>query len=189
MPTLETPAGKPVDVTPVDPAGIDAAFHQAMNDDGPDEQAPPKRQRRAPAADDGQEAKPRRARATKADKPRTAARAAVTLDDGARREGVKGITQIGAGVALMLGRATGKVAYAADAVILSQSAEQIADACVLTAAADPRFAAALDRVCAAGPYAALIGVGVSVGMQIARNHRPAVELPGTVHPDELLATA
>ena len=41
-------------------------------------------------------------------------------------------------------------------------------------------------MCAAGPYAALISVAVSVGTQCARNHKPSLKLPGTVDPAELL---
>jgi hypothetical protein len=43
MPTLETPEGKPIEVAPADPAAVNAAFAAAMADNGPDEQAPPKR--------------------------------------------------------------------------------------------------------------------------------------------------
>ena len=43
-PTLETADGKPVDVTPVDPDAVNREFAAAMADDGPDTQAPPKRQ-------------------------------------------------------------------------------------------------------------------------------------------------
>lgn len=180
MPTLETPGGKPVDVTPVDPDAVNAAFRSAMDDDGPDEQAPPKR---APRQPDGGGAKPR---TSKSEKSRTTAKPAVALDDAQRAAGVQGLAQIGAGFALMLGRATGRDAYQADAVTVASAAPQIADACVQVAKTDAKFAAALDKVCSSGPYAALISVGVSVGMQVMRNHKPALALPGTVHPDELL---
>lgn len=186
-PTLETTDGTPVDVTPVDPESVNAAFQAAMLDDGPDEQALPKRQRRTPAADaDGDAPKPRRGRPAKEDRSRTTAKAPVVLDDAARREGVKGFAQIGAALALGVAKATGNAAWLADAVTIESAAGDIADACAKTAAADPRFAAALDRVCNVGPYAALITVGFQVGSQLARNHRPQLTLPGTVHPDELL---
>ena len=108
------------------------------------------------------------------------------LDDGQRAQGVKGFAQIGAGIALMFGKATGKDAYKADAVTIASAADEIADAAVQIANADPKFAAALDKVCAAGPYAALITVAVGVGSQCARNHKPSLKLPGTVDPAELL---
>lgn len=182
MPTLETADGKPVDVTPADPDAVNAAFDAAMNDDGPDEQAPPKRQPK-PAAE---APKPKRGRPVKAEQARTTAKAGTALDDGQRAQGVKGLVQLGAGVALMLGKATGKDAFTADAVTIASAADEIADACVQTAKADARFAAALDRVCSAGPYAALITVGVGVVSQIARNHKPGLMIPGTVDPAELL---
>lgn len=185
MPTLETTDGRPVDVTPVDPEAVNAAFAQAMNDDGPDGQAPPKRPENTSSTRVGAE-KPRRSRPRAEEKSRTVAKPAVTLDDRQRAEGVQGLAQLGAGIALMLGRATGSSAYQADAVTIASAAPQIADACVQVAKSDARFAAALDKVCSSGPYAALVSVAVSVGMQCARNHRPAMALPGTVHPDELL---
>lgn len=183
-PTLETESGKPVDVTPVDAAAVDARFDRAMNDDGPDEQAPPKRTRRAAAADG--DAAPRRGRPPKEEKSRTVAKPAVTLDGDARRTGVKGLVQVAAVVPLAAYKATSQDAYLADAKTIALNADEIADACVATADADPRFAAVLDRVCSAGPYAALIAVAFKVGSQIARNHKPALALPGTVDPMELL---
>jgi hypothetical protein len=71
VPTLETTDGKPVDVTPVDSEKINSDFGRAMNDDGPDTQAPPVRRRRAPAAED-EPAPKRRGRPPKEEKARTA---------------------------------------------------------------------------------------------------------------------
>jgi hypothetical protein len=82
MPTLETPDGKPVDVTPVDPDEVNRRFEAAMNDDGPDAQAPPKRQLRI--VPDGDAPKPRRGRQPRAEKSRTAdqpAKAAADVKD------------------------------------------------------------------------------------------------------------
>ena len=76
MPTAETLAGKPVDVTPADEAAIKAQFSASLNDDGPDEQATPKRQ---PKAENAEE-KPR-ARTSKADKARTTDKAAPVVKD------------------------------------------------------------------------------------------------------------
>lgn len=59
MPTLETPDGRPVDVTRVDPDEVNRQFQAVMNDDGTDEHAPPRRQPAPPE----QGAKPKRARA------------------------------------------------------------------------------------------------------------------------------
>jgi hypothetical protein len=185
MPTLETADGKPVDPTPVDPAAVNARFDAAMNGDGPDEQAPPKRQPRGDSpSSDAPKRKP--GPKPKAEQARTTAGTATVLDDGQRAQGVKGLAQLGAGLALLLGKATGKDAYKADAVTIASSAGQIADACVQTAKADPKFAAALDKVCSAGPYAALVTVAVGVGSQVARNHKPGLAIPGTVDPAELL---
>lgn len=184
MPVLETADGKPVDVTPPDPDEVNRQFAAAMaGDPGPDEQAPPKRTPK-PAAEDAPKRKP--GRPAKAEQARTTSAAATVLDDGQRAQGVAGLVQLAAGAALMAGKATHKAAYTADAVTLASSADQIADACVQTAKADARFAAALDRVCAVGPWGALITVGVSVVSQIARNHKPSLVIPGTTDPAELL---
>lgn len=199
MPTLETADGKPVDVTPPDPAAINAKFQQAMNDDGPDPAAPPRRAPRDPAATAA--ARPRTSAKPKAEKSRvTTTSAAAPLSDKQRAEGVTGWAQLGAMVPLVLARATEKNAkdpkdpkvkakadaYKADAATIAGHAEELADACVQVAAVDPKFAAALDRVCGIGPYGALIGVAFGIGSQVLRNHRPERKIPGTVHPDELL---
>lgn len=180
MPTLETADGKPVTVP--DPDEVNRDFARSMSDPAPGEQEkpPPKRRQRAP--DEGDAPRPRRSRPPKEQAPQVAA-----LDAGQRASGVKGLVQLGAGLALLMARATGKDAFKADAVMIASSADEIAGACVQTAAADARFAAVLDKVCSAGPYAALISVGVSVGTQVARNHKPALIIPGTVDPAELLA--
>ncbi len=198
MPTLETTDGKPVDVTPPDPATINAKFQQTMNNDGPDPAAPPKRTVREPAAT---AARPRTSTAKpKGEKSRVAGAAAAPLTDKQRAEGVTGWAQLGAMMPLMLARAAEKNAkdpkdpkvkakadaYKADAVAIANHAGELADACVQVAAVDPKFAAALDRVCGVGPYGALIGVAFSIGSQVVRNHRPTAKIPGTVHPDELL---
>lgn len=183
MPTLETADGKPVDVTAPDPAEINRDFSRSMSDPAPGEQEKPPPKRRPRPADETDAPKPRRTRTPREQQARTAA----PLDTGQRAAGVKGLVQLGAGLALLMARATGKDAFKADAVTIASSADEIAGACVQTAAADARFAAALDKVCSAGPYAALISVAVGVGAQVARNHKPALVIPGTVDPAELLA--
>ena len=181
MPTLETVDGHAV---AVDPEQVNQEFARAMAaDPGPAEQAPPKRDI---PADLPKDPKPRRGRPPKAEQARTTAKAGTVLDDSQRAQGVKGLAQVGAGIALLFGKATGKDAFKADAVTIASAAGEIADACVQTAKADPKFAAALDKVCAAGPYAALISVAVGVGSQCARNHKPDLKIPGTVDPADLL---
>lgn len=82
MPELTTTDGKPVDVTELDPAAINAKFGAAMNDDGPDEQAPPPRRAR-PAAEAAAAEAPakRRGRPPKEDRARTVAQAPAVKDD------------------------------------------------------------------------------------------------------------
>lgn len=70
MPSLETADGKPVDVT-AEADAINAKFDAAMNDDGPAEQAPPKRQPKPKAEADTPA--PRRGRPPKDEKARTTA--------------------------------------------------------------------------------------------------------------------
>lgn len=184
MPTLETVEGQVV--APVDAASVEAEFARAMASNGGEaEKAPPKRAKPAAEAEPAtKRAKPRTT--PKAEQARTSITPAVVLSDGDRAKGVQGLAQVGAGIALLFAKVTGKDAYKADAVTIASAAPEIADAAVQVAHADPKFAAALDKVCAAGPYAALITVAVSVGSQCARNHKPSLKLPGTVDPDKLL---
>lgn len=181
MPELKTPGGDAVDLDAVKDAA-NSSFDQAMNSTEPAPAPAPPKVERTPRAD----SKPRtRAKPTRDEKPRTTPKVSA-LSNEQRAMGVKGLVQVGAGLCLVADKASKGDAFKADAVTLASAADQIADACVQTAAADSRFAAALDKVCSAGPYAALVSVMVGVGTQILRNHKPAMALPGTVHPDELV---
>jgi hypothetical protein len=183
VPTLETDAGNPLDVTPDgSPEAVRAQFRATLDDPGPDDKQTPKRQPRQPAED-----KPKRQ--ARAEKSRTEAKAPAALDDRQRSEGVKGWAQIGAAFALMASKATKNDAFRADAIVVASAAEDMAEACVKTAQADPKFAAALDKVCAIGPYGALVSVMVGVGSQLVRNHKPGLVIPGTVDPAEILEAA
>lgn len=181
MPTLETTNGKPVEVGPAEAEAINVKFRSVMDDDGAVADAPPKRAEKAPESTPRKPGRPR-----KEDRSRTTAKAASSLTDAERATGVQGLAQIAAMIPLMMAKTTGNAAFAADAAVIADATPKIADACVQVAKNDARFAAALDRVCSSGPYAALIGVGVSVTLQCLRNHRPGLALPGTVHPDEIL---
>jgi hypothetical protein len=179
MPELETLDGQVVTPVPDTTPGVQ------------DEQAPPPRAP-APEGPGSAPGPPRKRRGRPpGDKARVTRTPAVTLDDKQRAEGVKGGVQIGAGLLLLASKASGKDtaradAFKADAVTVASNGDQLADACVQLAHNDPKFAAALDKVCAAGPYAALITIAVGIGSQVARNHKPALKLPGTVDPAELL---
>lgn len=76
MPTLETTAGKAVEVGPDGAEEINARFRETMDGDGPDEMAPPKREPDKPAAE-----KPRRGRPRAEDKSRTTKTAPPVKDD------------------------------------------------------------------------------------------------------------
>ena len=187
MPTLETDDGEPVDLTPA--VELAAAQFKAAADGTADADpgALPKRAARGPATDDP---KPTRTPKPKAaDKSRTTAKPTVTLSADKRRDGVAALVQVAAVLPLTLAKTTGQTAYAADALTIVNSADALAMACVQVADADPKFAAVLDKVCSTGPYGALITVAFGIGAQLVRNHRPAMSIPGTIHPDELLAAA
>jgi len=175
-PTLETLDGQPVELdTPELAAGGDA------------DQAPPPRPAGPPAPPPTSPPRRRgRPPRQQADKARVAPAPAPALDDEARAAGVRGVMQIGAGLTLLAGKATGKDAFKADAVAIASVADDTAAACVQIAKTDPKFAAALDKVCSVGPYGALITIAAGLGAQFARNHKPDRNIPGTVHPDELL---
>lgn len=176
---LQTPDGRAVDAD-----AVEQEFARAMAAP-PAEAELPKR-----PADDPKAAPKRRGRPPKGERARTESKAAtVALSDAERVQGVQGVVQLAAGVCAMAGRAKDSTALQADGLTLANSAETLAEACAATAKADARFAAVIDRVCAAGPYSALIGAVVGVGMQIARNHKPELALPGTVSPEEILQSA
>jgi hypothetical protein len=175
-PTLETLDGQPVDELPELAAPGDADQAPPPRPAGPTAPPPPPPRRRG---------RPPR---QQADKARVAPAPAPALDDEARAAGVRGVMQIGAGITLLAGKATGKDAFKADAVAIASVADDTAAACVQIAKTDPKFAAALDKVCSVGPYGALITIAVGLGTQIARNHKPDRAIPGTVHPDVLLKT-
>ncbi len=80
MPVLETPGGAPVEVTPAGDAAVNARFRAAMDSDGPDEQAPPKKAPRT-APDAGDTPKPRRGRPPKAEQSRTTEKTAAPVKD------------------------------------------------------------------------------------------------------------
>jgi hypothetical protein len=82
-----------------------------------------------------------------------------------------------------------KMALQADAITVMSAGEDLAEACVTTAAADESFARVMDRLCALGPYAALLEVGGKITTQLVRNHKPAAALPGTMHPADIVAEA
>lgn len=85
------------------------------------------------------------------------------------RPGFLGFAQMGAFVASFFSPL--------DAVAIADHAPRIADAVQVTADNDPKFAAAMDRILSAGPYAALISATVPMVIQILGNHD---KVPGEV---------
>jgi hypothetical protein len=80
--------------------------------------------------------------------------------------------------------------WMADALTLTGNADQIAKAVTDTCDVSSSFAAMVDKVTNAGPYAALITVGISVGAQLAANHGMAIgKALGGKDPDEVIASA
>jgi hypothetical protein len=181
---LQTPGGKPVEA-----AEVERDFARAMAADTKDASDLP---RKSPDADAAKTAPKRRGRPPKAERARviSSAPAAATgaQSDAERREGVKGLVQLGAGVCALVGQQTDSVAFKADAVTLATASDPIAQAVSDTAAKNAQFARVVDKVTQAGPYAALIGVTFGVGVQIARNHGvKAAEMMGAVAPEKLLS--
>lgn len=187
---LSTADGKPLSLAPpADAADTERRFAQSMAASKPgDADAPPRRGDRAAG-----DAKPSRARTTKgASKASAVTGPAAPLSHAEIVTGVQGLCQVVAAVPLLLSKRVQaektRVALKADAITIVSRAEEIADACAQTAAADPKFAALMTRVCQAGPYAALMTVAFSVGSQVARNHGMG-SLPGTMDPAEMVRQA
>lgn len=78
------------------------------------------------------------------------------------RPGFLGIAQLGAFVASFVSPL--------DAVAVTDHAPRIAEAVQVTADNDPKFAAAMDKLLSAGPYAALISATVPMVVQMLGNH-------------------
>jgi hypothetical protein len=191
---LSTPDGEKVK--------LDQDFAAAMAAPEPDEPlaaAPPKKDPDAPfgRTKDGTPKKAPGGRPPKGphDKPRVTAttpkpsepKAAQALAE-SRREGVKGLVQIVSVAPLMLFQRTQNPAFMADTITLNESAEPLAEAVVKTCEVSDSFAALVDKVTAAGPYAALVSVGVNIGAQLMANHGMAVgKALGAKSRDEVLA--
>ena len=179
-----TPDGAPVGL---DPADAEREFARAMAATDPEPAAPPKRSKPA----DGEAPKAPRGRPPKSARaPQAVKKVPSPQDDAARKAGVQGLAQIGGLFCLMLDSRTpdSNVSFRADAITLANAAEPIADAVVEVAKNNAQFAAVLDKVTAAGPYTALIGVGFQVGAQLARNHGlKQAEMLGARAPEVLLA--
>jgi hypothetical protein len=191
MPELKTPDGTPVDLDQ-----SERAFAVAMAAPSTDVPAPPKMTDAQHAEVDAAKATPkRRGRPPKSDRARMEPGKAnpVKTDpalDKTRREGIQGLVQIGATVCLVLDQRTPdtNIAFKADAVTLASNAEAIGNAVAETAKANDQFASVVDKITAAGPYAALVGVAFSVGGQLARNHGvKAAEMLGASPPEQLIA--
>lgn len=194
METLTTADGKPVDLPSLEEQ--ERQFHASMAVPEPDEPqapAPPRVDSEAPFGRkaDGTPRQnppgPGRGKKGVTQKPSSQSKTKTETADAAtqrRVDGVKGIMQLGAGVCMMVSTRGGD-AFKADAVVLAQNAEPMAQACAQVAAENAQFAAILDKVTEAGPYAALLTVTVPMAMQIARNH--GVNLPSTQDPAELIA--
>lgn len=186
---IVTPEGQPVAVDPAAADTTERDFAKAMSDPDPgQEKAPPRRAERKPAASPaGEKARVTRGPGRPPKAAGKAGEAKTGLSHEARKAGIQGVVQLGAGLCLLAERGTGQKAYKADAITLASSAGDLGEAIAATCDADERFARVVDKVCAAGPYSALISAVFSVGSQIARNHGAAV--PGTHDPDELIAMA
>jgi hypothetical protein len=79
------------------------------------------------------------------------------------------------------------VVQPADAAAIALHSEPIGDAVAETAANDPRFAALVDRLVHAGPYAALLGAVAPLVLQLMANHGYApIGLLGTMSKDDLM---
>jgi hypothetical protein len=87
------------------------------------------------------------------------------------RPGFLGLAQLGAFAASFISPL--------DAVAVTDHAPRIAEAVQVTADNDPKFAAAMDRILSAGPYAALISATVPMVIQMMHNHMPD-RIPGEV---------
>ena len=198
--SLQTPDGQPVSLPEVDKA--ESKFFGAMaapSAEEPAHPAPPRIDHEAPygrKTDGTPRKRPAGPGRPKADAPRVtssppASKSAESAADAASRrtEGVTGLMQLVGGGFAVAYSTTRNTAFLADALAVNDHAPAISAACAEVAANDARFAALIDKLTAAGPYAALIGAVVPLVAQLARNHGvTAAQAMGAVDPDELIAT-
>jgi hypothetical protein len=150
-------------------------FARAMAAPEPDEPA----QKAPPRIDHDAPPPPRRrGRPPAAEKPRTRAKTAPPATDhrtpdkaaSDRVEAVSGLMQIIGGGCLVVAQRNNDEKLLADAVVIGEAGRPMGEACASVAATNPKFAAALDKLTSAGPYAALLTVAVGLGSQLAANH-------------------
>jgi hypothetical protein len=193
-PTLEID-GKPVDI-----AEAERQFHQSMAAPEPDEPvapAPPRVDQEAPYGRKADGTPRQRApgpgrgnksRTTAGSSASSASKTESAADAHARRtQGIQGTLGLVGGVLMV---ASGEsVALQADAITVVQDAEPFGDAVADAAAINPKFAAQIDRLINAGPYAALFAIGIKMTAQIASNHGIAAArmMPGTKTPEDLVS--
>jgi hypothetical protein len=177
-PTLETTDGKPVDVTPVDPEEVNRQMQAALNDDGPGEQAPPKRQPRTVIVGDA--SRQRRGRQSKAEKSRTTDKAAeaappppspeVTAKRAASAE--ETFRLLGTSL-LLVGKVTHMPSFTADGFVVNANAAPLAEKLADVAAVEPQIAKWLDKAPSAKVTAwmGLASVAGGLVLQAAANHK------------------
>lgn len=102
--------------------------------------------------------------------------------------GLAGYAQMTAGLAVVAYNRSQNDAYLADAAAITLHSPALSGALVAVAEQDPKVARVLDRICAVGPYGALVTAVVGLGAQLAANHgRLADGALGTVPKEQLLA--
>lgn len=141
--------------------------------DIPEPAAPPRKTPQAP---------PQRSRSAKRTAPAGKSRpvAAASGRKEAYKEGLNGILQLSAGVALPF--------VPADSAAILAHGDNVSEALADLGTTDERIGALLDKIVQVGPYGAVIAAIAPMIAQIAVNHGalPAGIL-GTVHPVELVA--
>jgi hypothetical protein len=102
---------------------------------------------------------------------------------------VLGILQIPA--MILQGMSKKKPILGADSVAIRMHAPAMAMAIENIAIADDRWASAIEKIAAVGPYGELVMATMMLGTQLAANHRlvPVVEAMGIIDPTELLREA
>lgn len=102
-------------------------------------------------------------------------------------EGIIGMMQLPAGVLGIVGAQTNSVPLVADSAVITAHAPHVAEALNALAQERPEVAAVLDKVLRAGPYGAILGAVLPMGLQLLANHKvvPA-GLMGTVTPEQVI---
>jgi hypothetical protein len=134
-----------------------------------------------------------RPRAERARRAPSRARKPPVTEEPSIEDGVKGILQIPAGIALLAGQRMNSIPIVADGATILYYGDDFAKVTIQLAETDPRFMALLERAVKFGPYGMALSLIFAMGLQFSRNHEVGqpelLEAFGAMKPEEIISKA